>query len=241
LTHGGYSADRVVADPKLNKAFITVCDKWGLAGDARTWNILLFRLRKQGQLSSIETVHRTSVPWDKCDKYIFASEIAWQMMMHNESANSLDEILCDPALVAEFDKIAGRFAPGYEPLDYRWAALKLRKEAKSARSRAAILTSPTHLGKRVPIDEIDIRKLSRKPGLYILSDLTRKLYVGEALDLHARFTRKCRKAWSSVSDSPILVQTLPMDPSSAGRLAWQSCLVKKLKPYLNTFELRSAS
>ena len=202
--------------------------------------MLLFRLRKQGQLSCIETLKRTSIPWDECDKYIFASEIAWQIMIDNKSANSLDEILCDPALVAEFDKIAGRFAPGYKPLEYRWGALKLRKEAKSARTRAAILTIPTYLGERVPLDELDIGKLSRKSGLYILSDTTRKLYVGEAIDLHARFTRKCRKAWSSVTDSTILAQTLPMDPSSVGRLAWQSCLVKKYKPCYNSFELRSA-
>jgi len=243
LTHDGYSADRVVADPELNKEFLAVCDKWGLAGDARTWNMLLFRLRKQSKLSHIHTVRRTSVPWEECDKYIFASEIAWQMMIDDKFANSLDEILCDPALAARFDRIARRFAPGpeYKPLDYRWAALKLRKEAKSARSRATILKSPTHLGKRVPLDELDTRKLSRKSGLYVLSDTRRKLYVGEALDLHARFTRKCRKAWSSVSDSTILVQTLPMDPTSAGRLAWQSCLVDKLKPCFNSVELRSAS
>jgi hypothetical protein len=241
LTHDGFSADRVVADPELNKEFITVCDKWGLAGDARTWNMLLFRLRKQSKLSHIKTARRTSVPWEKCDKYIFASEIAWQMMIDDKSANSLDEILCDPALAAEFDKKARRFAPEYTPLDYRWAALKLRKEAKSARSRAAILTLPTHLGKRVPIDELDSRRLLRKSGLYILSDTTRKLYVGEALDLHARFTSKCRKAWSKVEKSKIFVQTLPMDPSSAGRFAWQSCLVKEFKPCFNSFELRPAS
>jgi len=240
LTHDGYSADRLVADPELNSAFTAACNKLGLVGDVRTWNMLLFRLRKQGQLSSIETLHRTSISWDECDKYVFASEIAWQMMIDDKLANSLDEILCDPALVAEFDKIAGRFAPGYKPLEYRWAALKLRKEAKCARSRAAILTSPTHLGERVPIDELDVRKLSHKSGVYVLSDPTRPLYVGEAIDLQARFTRKCRKAWSSVSDSKISVQTLPMDPSSAGRLAWQSCLVMKLKPHYNSFELLSA-
>jgi DNA modification methylase len=240
LTHDGYSADRLVADPELNTAFIAACNKLGLVGDVRTWNMLLFRLRKQGQLSCVETSNRTSIPWDECDKYMFASEIAWQMMIDNQSANSLDEILCDPVLVTEFDRIARRFAPGFKPLEYRWAALKLRKEAKCARSRAAILTTPTHLGETVPIDELDIKKLSRKSGLYILSDPTRKLYVGEAIDLRARFTPKCRKAWSSVADSAISVQTLPMDPSSAGRLAWQSCLVKKFKPRFNSFELRFA-
>jgi DNA modification methylase len=240
LTHDGFSSDRVVADPDINKEFITTCEKLGLAGDARTWNMLLFRLRKQGKLAHFETIHRTSIPWDECDKYIFASEIAWQMMIDDESAISLDEILCDPVLAAKFDRIAHRFAPGYKPLDYRWAALKLRKEAKYARSRAAILTPPARLGKMIPIEELNISRLIHKSGIYVLSDQERKLYAGEALELHARFTSHCRKAWLKETDSSVLVQTLPMDISPAGKLAWQSCLVEKFKPCFNSFELRSA-
>jgi site-specific DNA-methyltransferase (adenine-specific) len=240
LTHDGFSSDRVVADPDINGEFITTCERLGLAGDARTWNMLLFRLRKSGNLSHIETVHRTSIPWDECDKYIFASEIAWQIMIDDGSARSLDEILCDPVLAGKFDKIAHRFAPGYKPLDYRWAALKLRKEAKYARSRAAILTPPTRMGKKVPINEMEVSKLSHEPGLYVLSERTRKLYVGETLDLSGRFTPECCQVWRKELKTEF-VQTLAMDPTPAGRLAWQSCLVKKLKPRFNSFELRSAS
>ncbi len=240
LTHDGFSSDRVVADPDINKEFITTCEKLGLAGDARTWNILLFRLRKQGKLAHFETIHRTSIPWDECDKYIFASEIAWQIMIDDGSARSLDEILCDPVLTAKFDETAGRFAPGYQPLNYRWAALKLRKEAKYARSRAAILTPPTRMGKKVPIKEMEMNKLSHEPGLYVLSERTRKLYVGETLDLSGRFTTECCQAWTN-DFKPVFVQTLAMDPTPAGRLAWQSCLVKKLKPRFNSYELRSVS
>jgi len=242
LTHDGFSSDRVVADPDINKKFIATCENLGLAGDARTWNMLLFRLRKSGNLSHIETVQRTSISWEECDKYIFASEIAWQMMIDDESAISLDEILCDPVLAADFDKRAHRFAPGYKPLEYRWAALKLRKEAKYARSRSAILTPPPRLGKKIPIEELNISRLNHKSGIYVLSgDQGRKLYAGEALELHARFTSRCRKAWLKETDSSVVVQTLPMNISPAGKLAWQSCLVEKFKPRFNSFELRSVS
>lgn len=238
-THDGFSPDRVVADPHMNQAFIERCGKLGLAGDPRTWNMLLFRLRKTGRLSHVETLHRTSISWEECDKYIFASEIAWRMMLDNGSAKSLDEILCDPVLVAEFDKTARRFAPGkFTTLVYRWAALMIRKEAKYARSRAAVLTLPSRLGRSIPIEELSTEKLRRVPGLYVLSasEHRQKLYVGETLDLSGRFTQKCRRAWSTESDS-IQVQTIAMDPSAAGKLAWQSCLVKKFKPRLNCFEL----
>ena len=249
LTHDGFSADRVVADPDLNKAFVDACSRLGLVGDARTWNMLLFRLRKAGKLSHIATQRRTSVSWDDCDRYHFASEIAWQSMLNKGSATSLDEILCDPGLAVDFDAVAHRFAPQFQPREYRWAALKLRKEAKSARSRAAVLTAPTasRFGEMLPLGEIDARRLPSKPGLYILSETrTRRLYVGATLDLRNRLTLTHGQlsAWEEIADSTsILVQTLPMDRLASGKIAWQSCLVKRFKdrPRLNCFELRATS
>ena len=242
-THEGFSADRVVADPDLNREFVAACANLGLIGDARMWNTLLFRLRKTGQLSHIRTRRQTSVPWETCDKYMFASEIAWQMMLDDKSAISLDEILCDPVLAAQFDKTARRFAPGYKSLDYRWAALKIRKEAKVARTRATVLTAPSRLGKMVPIDELNRQTLRKEPGLYVISEHNRKLYVGETLDLSARLTAKRCRVWSTLFSKAVSVQTLALNPESVGRLTWQSCLVKKFKqrPLLNCFELRSAS
>ena len=97
------------------------------------------------------------------------------------------------------------------------------------------------MGNKIPIEELNIDKLFHEPGLYVLSEQTRKLYAGETLDLYGRFTPECRSAWSTVTNSSIFVQTLPMDISSAGKLVWQSCLVEKFKPCFNSFELRTAS
>ena len=246
-THEGFSADRVVADPDLDAAFVATCVKLGLVGDARTWNLLLFRLRKAGELAHIPTARRTDLSWEDCDKYIFASEIAWQSLLNGKSAGSLDEILCDPALAAEFDKLAAQFAPGYTPREYRWAALKLRKEAKYARSRASVLETLRPMGPRFgetwAMDDLKAAGLPAAPGLYVLSATqTDKLYVGETLDLRSRLMLEPPQieAWRAVAQS-ISVQAIPMDCSEAGKLAWQSCFVKKYKPLLNCFELRCAS
>jgi len=245
-THDGFPADRVVADPELNHQFVACCTRLGLVGDARTWNTLLFRLRKEGALAGLDTSRRTAFSWEDCDRFIFASEIAWQMMLDEYSASSLDEVLCDPALAAEFDRIAQRFAPGFTALEYRYGALKLRKQAKYARSRASVLKLPASLGMPLCFDESTHEKLPQAPGVYILSedrDRARSLYVGETLNLGDRFQRHCREAWLHLSKT-IFVHTVAMDPrahATAGRLAWQSCLVTKYKPRLNTFELRTAS
>lgn len=246
LTHGGFSADRVVADPELNEPFLAACDRLGIVGDPRTWNTFLFRLRKAGKLAHIETSFRTTIQWQDCDEYLFASEIALQSMLDEGKAESFDEILCDPVLAVEFDRFAGRLAPGHRPFEYRWAALRLRKEAKKARTRAAVLRAPKRFDSMIPLEQFDAQRQPESPGVYLLSESpTRRLYVGETLNLRRRlnlqFDRPQRTEWSRFAPS-IFIQTQPIANSGTGMLTWQSCLVKKYKhrPRLNYFELRSA-
>jgi DNA modification methylase len=242
-TSNGYSADRVVIDPELNREFTGLCERLSLVGDARTWNTLLFRLRKAGKLSHIPATVRTNFSWEDCDEFMFASEVAWQSLLNKNAAASLDEILCDPSLAQELDRRAAALAPGRTPLEYRWAALKLRKEAKFARGRAAVLRPPNMLA-AAPLAEATPTQLPEEPGLYILSDdSNQEFYVGETLNLRRQLGQICEHSeqWATHSP-PVLVQTIPMDHSSAGRLAWKSCLIsKKIEhcPQLNYFELRS--
>jgi DNA modification methylase len=241
-THDGFSADRVVADPELNQNFLGICERLGLAGDPYTWNRLLFALRKQGKLKSIPTTRHTSFTWNEFDQYMFASEIAWQRLVAAKDASSLDDILCDPVLASRFDESASRLAPGHSQLMYRWAALKLRKEATDARGRASSLSAPSRFKAMAPLEALDIGELPDGPGLYLLSESpTRKLYAGETKNLRNQLTldqQQC-KEWLNLSEK-VFVQYLPMDHTGAGMLAWQCCLVKKHKPRLNYSKLRSA-
>ncbi|MFK7769582.1 MAG: DNA methyltransferase [Mariniblastus sp.] len=241
LTNEGCSADRVVADPDLNQAFIEACQKIGIVGSPSIWNTLLFRARKSGKLATVETTNVTAFGWDHLDKFMFASEIAWQQLVGQGLARSIDEILCDPELATQFDEIAGKFSPGHESLEYRWAALKLRKQAKTARTRAAILTAPRFKA-MIPLKDVTKKTFGKEMGLYIVSESkTKRLYVGETLNLSSQLmsVKKNKKAWEAIS-KPLFVQAIPRDHSDAGNLAWQSCLVKKFKPRLNYQELGSA-
>lgn len=238
----GYSVDRVVIDPELNREFTGLCERFSLVGDTRTWNTLLFRLRKAGKLSHTPATRRTSFSWEDCDEFMFASEVAWQSLLNENAATSLDEILCDPSLAGELDRRAADLAPGRTPLEYRWAALKLRKEARFARGRAAVLRPPRLIEKATPLSKTASDNLNNLPGLYILSDDSQQeFYVGETLDLNRQLSqiRDQSEQWATHCQ-PIHVQTLPMDHVSAGRLAWKSCLISKLLqqcPRLNYFEL----
>jgi site-specific DNA-methyltransferase (adenine-specific) len=182
--------------------------------------------------------------WQELDRFLYASEIAWQQMIDAAQASGLDEILCDPQLAAQFDLMAGRFAPGYSSLEYRWAALKLRKEANTARGRGHVLTPPARLNRELLLHELNLNDLPDRPGVYILSDRHgTELYAGETRNLRQRLTLGQQQAevWSNIS-SDIRVQVCALDLSPAGHLAWQSCLISKQfpqRPRLNYSKLRS--
>lgn len=243
LTHNDYSVDRVVADPELNSEFTNACARLSLVGDPRTWNTLLFRLRKAGKLAEFPAVKRTTLTWEEHDDYMFASEIAWQSMIDSGEASSLDEILCDPNLAKQFDERAAQFAPGFKAIEYRWAALKLRKEAKFARGRAEVLIPP-RIGEMIPLAECDLDNVPNESGLFVLSESSdRKLYAGETLDLRRKLAMILQQVdeWATVS-KVVFVQTVLLDHRPAGRLSWQTCLIRKKfaeKPKLNYAKLWS--
>ena len=131
--HGGWSVDRLLADPDLNNAFIDACARKGLPGGPVQWNLTLLRVRKAGRLPRTEKRLR-GLAFDQMDKYSFASEIAVQQLSV-ELGVTLDDILCSPQLGARFDEIAQAYSPGFTPFQYRWAALTIRKRA-SAQKRS---------------------------------------------------------------------------------------------------------
>src|SRR5262245_58193444 len=168
----GYSVDRIIADPILDIAFDQECRRLGLPGDIRWWNHHLFAARKAGKLADIPTDRRTELTWEECDDFLFASEIAWKEML-GEGCRSLDEILCDPQFARRFDELAAALAPGFTPLQYRWGALKLRKESKRARARARLLQRQKPQSPNEPFNDplrVIAGSLSRVPsssGVYL--------------------------------------------------------------------------
>jgi len=239
-SYDGYSVDRVVADPELNQSFADVCTRLGLVGDRRTWNLMLFQLRKSGQLTPFPATKRSSMDFEACDSWAFASEIALQTMLNDELAVSLDEILCDPFLAAEFDQRSQSYAPEVSPLESRLVALHIRKQAHTARTQSKLLTIPKRLGKRVPLDELVQSEHPTTPGVYLVRcGRNRNLYAGETMNLKQRFSTQfaseLQPFWDGF-DSAISVQFLQLDmPRST--LAWQSCFATQFQPEWNYRDL----
>jgi hypothetical protein len=155
--------------------------------------------------------------------------------------HGLDELLCDPAAAREFDLRAARLAPGFTPLEYRWGALKLRKEAKTARARAEHL-SPGLFRKETSLDQLDCSQLPAESGLYLLSGSGGKpIYVGEALNLRSRLATKFggeeqRQQWRAWSPE-ITLRFFPVDGTPTDLLAYLCLTLRTHKSRLNLRDL----
>ena len=187
----GYSIDRVVADPEFDRRFLCRCRELGLAGTDFELNWRLFNGRKNKWLPDLPKT-KNYTPSRK-DEFEFSSEIATRYVQERIEKKrggeiSLDRIICDPDLAAEFDKIAARLAPGFSPIDYRWVALGVCKASGRYASKAkeAKVLSFTDF----------VSTLSVKPsgiptdqGVYLFRCEDESLFVGETDNLRQRIER----------------------------------------------------
>lgn len=188
---GGYSIDRVIADPALNAAFADACSRAGLSGRPQDWNLALLSMRKAGKFAHLGTRRPTKICWRDMDGYEFASEMALRQLL-DMGYPSLDYVLCDPQAALRFDDCARRLAPGYSSLEYRWAALYLRKRAQTWRRAAKAYQSKLDWrAKQTGLGELP--NLQPLPGVYWLAlagpdagGAVLPIYVGETSNLRTR-------------------------------------------------------
>lgn len=180
----GFSPDRVVADPDLNRAYLYECNRLGLNQDPPTLNRTLLNLRKRGGLRGLGS-RRTVVKYRP--DYHFAAEIAARYLERQKEI-TLDQIICDPALADEFDEIAKSIAPGGASLEYRWAALSLRKRQMLQPELLSRISPPLDV-LRFKVLGLSLEMVPRSPGLYLFHSDHATLYIGECDNLQNRIRK----------------------------------------------------
>ena len=233
--HDGLSVDRFLVDPDLVAAFLKLCRKARLTGTDADWLHRLLGLRKAGRLPKRGPHRRVQVTQKQMDPYIFAGEIAWQRLRDEHAGISLDDILCIPSLAARFDRLAQQLAPGFTPVEYRWAALGIRKRLRDIR-RGVVQLSRRLAARRLPVSKewpkVDRDRLAGVPGIYVISDNAGgRRYVGETFDLTARLRRHDEAKSRLLPRQRVAI--IPDISSHAERLALQSMFVGRLQPSLN--------
>ena len=234
----GYSVDRVIADPELNRKFLRRCRELRVSGTDYEVNWSLMSARKNGELSDLPKTKRHTER--QIDEFEYASELAVRFLEDQKSA-SLDRIICDPQLAEEFDEYAARLAPGFTPLQYRWAALGLRKAGRlSGGTEASIKVPDLELLGRA--SSVKISAIPDGGGLYLFSSDNDRVFLGQTDNLRHRIERHMEVSGSEglpdwlwdTHSSPlrISVANLPEIGRSA-RQRIEVLLVKTWKPVLN--------
>ncbi len=234
----GFSPDRVFADPTLNSAFVAEAVRLGLTEPAATLNRNLLNLRKRGYLPGRKS-KRTSFS-DEGD-YRFAAEMAIRFL-ERRNGISLDSIICDPALAAEFDSLSARIAPGYSPLQYRWAALNLRKTSRLKPELMARVSRPVVVATH-RVKGIELGLVPTQQGLYLFFTASQVLYIGEAENLHKRLKKHldhsdnkglARWMWEyGTDDVRVEIQLLAPETSTMVRRALETELIRSRSPLFN--------
>ena len=241
----GYSTDRVVADPELNRNFLDRVRQLGGSGTDFELNWTLFNVRKASLISVPTKTRRYTVAGK--DEFEFATEMAIchiQQKLRREVGHSvsLDRIICDPELAKQFDATAALLAPGYSPIEYRWVVLGLRK-ARRLSGKTADVECPkfNRLGRAI---DISLSRLTTEQGLYTIRTDLLPLYVGETDNLRHRIEHHFESArgksllpdWLyDVPQSEIELGIIPLDASALHefRKTLELGCIGKYRPPLN--------
>ena len=254
----GYSVERLVVDPVLNEDFQVACERHDVTSTPAERNRFLFRARKEGALASRGVVcdKKTGIGWKDIRAFVFASEIAWRQIS-NRYQLDLDEIFCDPRIAKQFDQIASDFAPGFQPLDYRWAALHLRKLGTRARRKARSSSAKEYgirelearkliVGEGQRIKDLDFDAVPEEPGAFVIRDSDGEaLFAGESENLAGRISTmlldtEIRSHWLRRSeDLELFLSTVKcIEPDQ--QFARHCLLLKWHKPQWNSVNELSA-
>ena len=204
-------------------------------------NLALLNARKGGHFSECERSRQTRFRDE--EEYAFASEISVRFLERRDGT-TLDRVICSPEKASEFDELAERLAPGYTSLQYRWAALSLRKR------RALKPEQMSHVvaSEKVKIDRVEdlvIEEVTVNQGLYVFTDSESKktLYVGEASNLRNRLRKHlehsdnrwlARWLWEhGTGDIWVELHELPHSTSKKARKALEYELIQSRRPEFN--------
>jgi site-specific DNA-methyltransferase (adenine-specific) len=234
----GFSADRVVADPELNRRFLRRCRVLGLSGTDYDLNWSLLNARKNGLMSDLPKTKRYTPGESDKDEFEYASELGVRHLQRLKQV-SLDQIICDPDLATEFDEYAAKLAPGFLPLEYRWMALGLRKAGRLQKETVARLDVPD-LQTICRVPDLRASSLPKAGGLYLFSSSDQPVFLGQTDDLRHRIERHMEVS-SSLGlpqwlwdQGPLELSLAEMPGTSrASRQTAEILLVKKLHPVLN--------
>jgi hypothetical protein len=190
-TRKGFTVDRVLADPDLTTKFIRRCRELEVSAPQHAIALRLFRFRKSPSKKFRLEKPSAREPRRDFSPYLFAAEMALVQMKYRYGA-SVDDIMAYPDIGKEFDALSRQLYPGLAPLDYRLAALHVRKSRYCEKDERTLFNSlsdkraESTLRQEDPLDRIDVdkfRQVDAIVGLVEEARVRRFLYITETEDV----------------------------------------------------------
>jgi hypothetical protein len=184
----GWSADYVILNPERNLEFLQQCWRLGAAATPEELNWTLMNARKDGKLTAAQSPKRYSIAKTELDRFSFAAEMALRELQDRAWVEerrenlTLDKLLCSPRMAAQFDELAKKLSPGKSLLEYRWAAMTLRKARRLA-VHSVTLPLFDDIGL---LEDVRPSRLPVDGGLYWVSFEDRSAFVGVAHSLRVQ-------------------------------------------------------
>lgn len=241
----GKSRDMLLADLNLARRFIQTVKKLGVDAPPALVNRRLLRLGKIGGRLPKTTEKNPQSTID--DHNVFAIEYGIVRIARLYGA-TVDDILCEPSVGDEYQRIVESLAPGYSDLVHRLGALYLRKtrNLKSAKKNATGVLDPEKI-ERSWIDlgcvkEVDANALTEVgPGILHLDEGNRSLYLAKTHSVAGlASTFLASKFWDAISNhfwhpdtDRIHMKVLPESELGKQAASWELRLIQSLEPVFN--------
>jgi len=248
----GYPLDRVLADPPHAEKLFKRCRQLDVKGSDYAIAMRLLRLRKSPTKSL--RLAKLPVPKEKRNfaPYSFAAEMAASQIKYRYGA-SIDDMLAYPEIGREFDELCEKLHPGMTSLDYRLAALHIRKSHYCKKDERSLFDSlddvaaESTLRKHATLDRINLnafQKVHAVVGLVEEARVKRFLYITQTDDVSETtrpFTNKsvfdvlANSFWTpSLSLIRLYVYAIPDKFHNALRALWAKRLIHDKSPIFNT-------
>jgi hypothetical protein len=245
----GLPVDRVFADPNLAASFFKRCRQLEVNAPQSALALRILRLRKSAR------IHRATAPREPrrdFTPYLYAAEMASSQIRYRFGA-SVDDILAYPEIGKEFDKLAAQIQPGWTPLDYRLAALHVRKSRYCKPEERSLFETIKTLRVEDVAKEVGALdtlgtpvKFDKPDGIIGLVERTphasRFLYLSQAKDMPdvIPFTKKgmfdalANTFWSpSLSSIYLIIYGIHEKFRNASQAVWTKKLIHEKAPIFN--------
>ncbi len=252
-TRQGFPLDRFLADPKLAQDFFERCHTLDIIAPQHALALRLFRFRKSPQ--RYPKLAKPSAPRERYDfsPYLYAAEMAISQIKYRYGA-SVDDMLAYPNIGKEYDQLASELCPGRTPLEYRLAALYIRKSwTWNTETRSLFDSIETGDVERSVMDygslaQLSLDKISNVKGIIGIVEQAKQdrfLYVTPTSDASrtvAPFTREKTFAavanlfWTpALSTIRLLVYDIHRQLSVAPESLWAKKFIAVKGPIFNYF------